>query len=389
MANKSSVSKRNFIKTAAIMAGGGGAIAKLADGVEAKTDYWDLFVENDDTWVKNNYTSVTEQYSISEDETYALSSSVKSFGGCPSDRGGWLIHFENNNIGRVHRHPYDGGPEDGYKMDRIGYQTVNVSDPGDSSDSQLIEFTKDGQYTGGGPAEDTNDSLEGDVVELVISESLNLLNSNFGLALNASKIAAEAFYDWAVEESTPDEYYELQWNYADGYTGKQTHPEVKNYIGWGFEMDWDSTATHYVNARIKTKGKGLEVHENVKIEVTSPSSDQCSGGTRSLTDPKEMGAYSDSSTSQNSEGEFDPMSQQDDCTRGPPPWAKDVSNAPEEFKKKYGLRKVPIDILERAGFDPDRLQTDGDKAWWASSIPTKVTMTGKANRNDRATENST
>lgn len=329
-------SRRNVLKRA----GAALAIGSLGVSTSARAD------ENEENvtafeeygWKKTVEHGHDKYYSYSYDDYWTVASTLKNHGGAPSCEKKWVFTFDIDSYGAVRRHHYSEPPEEGWKVDRIGYQWLELEDPG-SSDTNEIYFTDDPNRLGGYPSEGTTafEATE-TVFKQVAKQAVGELDKKIAGVLTAAEIYDKILSEWS-ESNEYDDKHEIAWTYADGWAGP-SHSDVNHFSRWKYAMEPNDVATHYARSRTAPDGKGFENSIEWVIECHSPENYDIDWPACA------------SSTSQ---------------TAGPAVEA----GFDKRTREKYGLQPVPIRKLAAVGFDPDTLLGVPGKsghAWWASGL---------------------
>lgn len=292
------------------------------------------------SWSKNAEHGHDKYYSASYDEYWTIGSGLHNYGGAPTCDKKWEYTFEMDNYGGVRRHEYDKDPDTGWKVDRIGYQWLNLSDAGGGGDSQSIYFTDDPDHLGGSPTEGvTAFEVAEAVFETAAEEAVSAVSKTISGVFTAAELYDKIKAEWS-ETNTYDDGWEVAWTYADGWAGP-AHSDVNHWGKWKYTMEPDSTATHYAEGKIASDGKGFTSSINWEINCDSPASSDIDWP--SCASSSSMTASDTSMTAS-----FD-----------------------KKTRRKYGLQPVPLKKLDAVGFNTEKLLRVPGKpemAWWASNL---------------------
>lgn len=340
--------KRSLLKTAGATVAGSTILPSLLGTATGEETQINVSMYDDETWTMGEKAQEDHYYSASYDERWAIGSSLHTYGGCPDDTGKWSVTYDIDGSAGVKRYPYDQQPSDGFFVDRIGKQKVSVFEPYETGDDEEVYFTNDKDKSAVWPAPDSDwaevaETAFTNVAEIAIGE----INPILGGMKAAGEVFNEMLHEFNIINETKGESYEVGYDYSQW----DLQSEVNQYAQWKHTLNYDDDTVHYAENYMASDGAGVECSVNWKITTHAPSSDTCSSST----------------------GTMSTQSCTTDSRSNKPDWITDISKAPKDFKKKYGLQKVPIPVLEKVGFERDDLQiVDGNKAWWAANIPTKA-----------------
>jgi hypothetical protein len=292
----------------------------------------DGIVVNGDEYVTDtNHQEEEYYYSITYNDWYRIESTVRCLGGYDKANGMWGTTFWNCAYGAARRYdPNNETPKEGQKIDVLDEHTIGYTDADDGNKS-TFGYKYDTGYLGGWPAPQMT-YLE--IGESVLEEFFDIAMSSLSSVADLILTSIETYQNVSNEindntSSTSGENKTFSWYYGDGWTSDQ-HSDIAHFSEVDYEQSYDTTSTFYVESDMYDGSVNPQV--NWKVDVEAPTSS------------------STSTTSTSSD-----------------PYSK-------ETKKKFGLRKVPIEELENAGIDVTNPRiVDGDKVWFATKPQVNLT----------------
>lgn len=329
--------KRSFLKKTGATLVGGTIVPSLIGRASADQTNINVSMYEGETWTMDETSYVDEYYSITEDERYAIGSALHTYGGSPTDDGKWEVSYDIDGSGGARRYPSDGNPyDDGEWVNKIAHQRTQVSDSEQSGDDEELYFTTDPDVTGIYPAPDGDAStVAKEAFENVAEVAIGAASPLVGPLKSAAEVFDVLLHEFnVINEDNKNETYTI----GRDYDQADWAAEVNQYAKWKYVLPWGDEAEHYAENEIAVDSWNVSAAVNWKITTHAPEESTSSSGTT--------------------------------ISSRSPDWKTDLSKAPDSFKKKYGLRKVPLSVLETAGFNTDRVQVvDGNKGWWAAKIP--------------------
>lgn len=270
-------------------------------------------------WKKDGFHK-EEKYDGSYNRWYGLSTTLNSGGGYTTeDANGnqrWEVNFELSGAGAVRRYFYQNTPEDGDPYDDIGHQSIGITND-DSAVSQ-IETSSNPSRIGGWPwPETTSVEFAYELFKQTGSTALFGLDDRVSAITDAYSIWQDMKSDLSSDSHTSTSY-QWYWDYGSGYIGSDVRSDTCHFVNYDVDITPGASATHYIESSIATGGYGVDLDVNWKVTVEAPDN---------------------------------------------------VSTASTSEKKKYGIRKVPVKALEKAGFHVAKDKVPDDKVWFASNIP--------------------
>lgn len=317
----SPLDRRGLIKQSAT----GVAGISLLPGMAVADQKNDGIIINGDEYVTDtNHQEEEYYYSTTYNNWYRIESTVRCLGGYDKSNGMWGTTFRNCAYGVARRYdPNNETPEEGKKIDVLDEHTIGYADADDGNTS-TFGYKYDDGYLGGWPAPQmTYLEIGESTLEEFFKVAMGSLNDVASLILGAVETYQNVSNEINDNESsTSGENKTFSWYYGDGWTSDE-HSDVAHFSEVDYEQSYDTTSTFYVESDIYDGSVNPQV--NWKVEVDAPSS----------TSTSTISTSSD-------------------------PYSK-------ETKKKFGLRKVPIQELEEAGINVSNPRiVDGNKVWFAT-----------------------
>lgn len=280
-------------------------------------------VNGDEYVTETNHQEEEYYYSVTYNNWYRIESTIRCLGGYSKSNGMWGTTFRNSAYGAARRYdPNNETPEQGKKISVLDEHSISYTDADDGNKS-TFGYKYDTGYLGGWPTPRmTTLEIGESVLEEFCKVAMSSLNGVADLVLTAKDIYQNVSNEINDNKSTTSgENRDFVWYYGDGWTSDE-HSDICHFSEVDYEQSYGTTSTFYVESDMNDGSVNPQV--NWKVDVEAPSS----SSTNTMTSSDQ---YS------------------------------------EKAKKKFGLRKIPIQKLKDAGVDISNPQiVEGDKVWFAT-----------------------
>lgn len=288
-----------------------------------------LNYQGTDQITATRYDITETQYSVSENDHYQITSTIRCTGGYPKSNGRWGTTFRNSAYGVARRYnPSTETPKQGTNISVIDGHSISYTDADDGNQSTFA-YKYDTGYVGGWP---TPQATALEIAEATLEAFFEVTIGELSKRANAL-LTAKDIYDNVKDtinenESTIEgENREFVWWYGDGWTSDE-HSDVCHFSEVDYEQEYDSTSTFYIESAMTDGTVNPKV--NWRVDVEAPTSAQSTSTASS--------------------------------------YSGDPARYSEETRKKFGLRKIPLRDLKKVGIElEDPLIVDGDKVWFATN----------------------
>jgi hypothetical protein len=374
--------RRNVLK----LVGSGGVVAGIVgmsgvgDAGPSEGTNDSIYISGDETTRNHAYAKQEHQYDIKNNDWYRLDSVIECYGGNPTDDPDydWENHFRIVTAGAARRYDPDyEQPGDGKRIDTLTKNELNYNLDGPGN--MVIDLATDdsGEQDPIGVAgwpvptqtlmEATEAGIEA-VAEILISDYLGP-KANFLLDF---KQVYEEISSNKRDETTSFGTSQFVWEYGRDY-GSDKHSDICHAVKFSIQLNHGESTTNYWDTTMYDKD--LDNYVNWRVDCEAPS-DTTTTTTTTTTDDGGSGGGG-------SGGSGDTTTTTDDggggCgSSGCLESLEQINGMSKQERKRWGLRRVPVEKLRNAGVPvKNPAQFPDGTTWYATSPP--VTLTDSEN----------
>lgn len=336
-----SQTRRSLLKTAAVT---GAGVTTLSQSASAGTEYVGVYYAPSDDFRAGAYRVEEQQYNINRNDYYRVDLTIDCVGGFTKANDTWGNIFRNHGTGALRRYDtYYDDPESDPNSERIQQLEGHYLDYIDApSDNKTILYKQTDNNLGGWPAPQYTAMEAGeDIVENVAEYTLSQLSNSVAFALAAKNMWDEISQEYDEQTSDDDgNSRRFDWTYGTSWFSDKKS-DTTNYNEFETEQPYDTNMTFYSSSGMYEGQIQPEVEWEVTVEA--PTSESTAPSTSTTSGSTSKGGR---------KPQFSPKT-----------------------KKRFGLRKVPIQKLRDRGLPIENpLVVDGDKTWWASKPQGSLTF---------------
>lgn len=374
-------SRRNALKLAA----GSGAVAvglpKLVQGGNEEKTNDSIIISGDESTTDHAYVKQEHQYDIQNNNYYRLDSSVNCYGGNPTEDNtyDWVNHFCVLTAGVARRYdPENQQPSEGEWVDILDKHALQYTK--DGTGDVVIDLASDGEDdpigVGGYPTpvqtdlEAVKEGVE-TAAEIVISDKLKGVAGFIKDAYDIYSAVSSAEDEETVNFGTS----QFVWDYGNSSASDQ-HSDICHVVEFSVRLNYGDSTTVYWDTDVYDND--LKNRVNWKIDLEAPSDNT----TTTTTTTDDGGSGGD-------DGGGDTTTTTDDggggCgSSGCLESLERINGMSKQERKRWGLRRVPVEKLRNAGVPVKNLaQFPDGTTWYATSPPVTFSATPKAQRNNK------